>query len=319
MGASSALHAPLPTSPRSAEGGEITPLFLMDASFFLQLLLNGIVIGVIYALVAMGLSLIFGVLEIVNFAHGEFYMLGAMLAYFLTTNMTLGFWPTVLVVTLVAVCLGYVLYETLLASLKGASFERSILLTLGLSMVLQNGAVYLFTTTPKMLRGGYSYATVMIGEMRIAVPRLIALGLGIGAFGLLYLVLYRTRIGKAMRGVAQNRDAALMVGIDPRAVSRLAVAIGIGLSGLAGAALAPVYAVHPTMGFSFVFKAFAIIIMGGLGNVAGAGIAAVSLGVVETIAGGFVPLAMVDAVAFVGMILVLLFKPEGLFGRGVRV
>ena len=104
----------------------------MEPSFLLQLLVNGIVIGVIYALIAMGLSLIFGVLEIVNFAHGEFYMLGAMLAYFLSTQATLGYWPTILIVTLVAVCVGFVLYEALLAPVHGEGFERSILLTLGL-------------------------------------------------------------------------------------------------------------------------------------------------------------------------------------------
>jgi branched-chain amino acid transport system permease protein len=291
----------------------------VDLSFFVQLLLNGIVIGVIYALIAMGLSLIFGVLEIVNFAHGEFYMLGAMLAYFLTVNWGFGYWATIAIVTVVALTVGYVLYEGLLASLRGESFERSILLTLGLSMILQNGAVFLFTTTPKMMETPFSYSNVVVGDLRVPLARLFALGLGLAAFGALYLILYRTRVGKAMRGVAQNRDAALMVGIDPRAVSRLAVAIGIGLSGLAGAALAPVYAVHPLMGFSFVFKAFAIIIIGGLGNISGAAIAAVMLGVLESLAGGFLPLAMVDALAFVSMIAVLLLRPQGLFGRGVRV
>ena len=291
----------------------------MDAGFYLQLLLNGIVIGVIYALVAMGLSLIFGVLEIVNFAHGEFYMLGAMLAYFLTMNARLGYWPTILVVTAVAVGLGYVLYEALLGSLQGEGFERSILLTLGLSMVLQNGAVFLFTTTPRMMQTRYSYSNVIVGDVRVSVMRLFALALGLLAFAALYLILYRTRVGRAMRGVAQNREAALMVGIDPRAVSRLAVAIGIGLSGLAGAALAPVYAVHPLMGFSFVFKAFAIIIIGGLGNISGAAIAAVALGTLESVAGGFLPLVMADALAFIAMIAILLLRPQGLFGRGVRV
>ena len=291
----------------------------MDLSFYIQLLLNGIVIGVIYALVAMGLSLIFGVLEIVNFAHGEFYMLGAMLAYFLSMNVGLGYWPTVLVVTAVAVALGYVLYEALLGSLRAQSFERSILLTLGLSMVLQNGAVFLFTTTPRMMQTRYSYSNVIVGDVRVSVMRLFALGLGLLAFGALYLILYRTRVGRAMRGAAQNREAALMVGIDPRAVSRLAVAIGIGLSGLAGAALAPVYAVHPLMGFSFVFKAFAIIIIGGLGNISGAAIAAVALGILESVAGGFLPLVMADALAFIAMIAILLLRPQGLFGRGVRV
>lgn len=291
----------------------------MDPAFLAQLLLNGIVIGVIYALIAMGLSLIFGVLEIVNFAHGEFYMLGAMLAYFLTASWGFGYWPIIVIVTVVALAVGYVLYEGLLQAVHGEGFERSILLTLGLSMVLQNGAVFLFTTTPRMMETGLSYSNIVVGELRLPLSRAFALGLGLAAFAALYLILHRTRIGKAMRGVAQNRDAALMVGIDPRAVSRLAVAIGIGLSGLAGAALAPVYAVHPLMGFSFVFKAFAIIIIGGLGNVSGAAIAALILGILESLAGGFLPLALVDALAFVSMIAVLLLRPQGLFGRGVRV
>ena len=291
----------------------------MDLSFILQLLLGGLVIGVIYALVAMGLSLIFGVLEIVNFAHGEFYMLGAMAAYFLASGTSLGYWPTILLVTLGAACVGYVLYEALLGSLQGEGFERSILLTLGLSMVMQNGAVYLFTTTPRMISNSLTYSNVTIGGLRISEPRLYALGLGLAAFAALFVILHRTRMGKAMRGVAQNREAALMVGIDPRAVARLAVVIGIGLSGLAGAALAPVYAVHPVMGFAFVFKAFAIIIIGGLGNVTGAAVTAIALGLIESLIGGFLPLVMVDALAFVGMIVILLFKPHGLFGRGVRV
>lgn len=291
----------------------------MDWSFFAQLLLNGLVMGVIYALVAMGLSLIFGVLEIVNFAHGEFYMLASMLAYFLTAQWDFDYWATILVVTVVGVAVGYVLFEGLLLALRGETFERSILLTMGLSMVLQNGAVFLFTTNPHLLESKLSYQNILVGDFRMPVARLYALGLGFAAFAVLYLILHRTRIGKAMRGVAQNRAAADMVGIDARAVSRLAVAIGIGLTGLAGAALAPVYAVHPLMGFNFVFKAFAIIIIGGLGNISGAAIAAVMLGVIENLAGGLLPLALTDAVAFLSMIAVLLLRPQGLFGRGVRV
>jgi branched-chain amino acid transport system permease protein len=291
----------------------------VDWSFFAQLLLNGLVMGVIYALVAMGLSLIFGVLEIVNFAHGEFYMLASMLAYFLTAQWGFDYWATILVVTVVGVAVGYVLFEGLLLGLRGEAFERSILLTMGLSMVLQNGAVFLFTTNPHLLESKLSYQNILVGDFRMPVARLYALGLGFAAFAVLYLILHRTRIGKAMRGVAQNRAAADMVGIDARAVSRLAVAIGIGLTGLAGAALAPVYAVHPLMGFNFVFKAFAIIIIGGLGNISGAAIAAVMLGVIESLAGGLLPLALTDAVAFLSMIAVLLLRPQGLFGRGVRV
>ena len=291
----------------------------MDLSLLVQLLVGGLVLGMIYALVAMGLSLIFGVLEIVNFAHGEFYMLGAVAAFFLSNGSGFNYWPTVVIVTAIAVAIGYVFYEALLASLQGAGFERSILLTLGLSMILQNGLVYLLTANPRMVSNALTYQSLVIGELRMPLVRLYALGAGAIAFVVLYLILYRTRLGRAMRGVAQNRQAALMVGIDARAVSRLAVAIGIGLSGLAGAALAPVYAVHPVMGSAFVFKAFAIIIIGGLGNVGGAAVAALALGMIEGVAAGFLPLVIVDALAFVSMIAILLFKPMGLFGRGVRV
>lgn len=291
----------------------------MDASFLIQLMLNGLVVGVIYALIAMGLSLIFGVLEIVNFAHGEFYMLGAMAAYFMSTSLGLGYWPTVALAGVGGLLVGYLLYVLLLAYIDGEGFERSILLTLGLSMVLQNLAIFLFTTTPRMIQGPDTYANFAFGPIQVPVLRGYALVAGVVSFISLYWVLHRTQVGKAMRGVSQNREAALMVGIDPRAIAALAVAIGIGMSGVAGAALAPVYAVHPLMGFSFVFKAFAIIIIGGLGNVSGAAITAIALGVLENLVGGFMPQVLVDGMAFGAMILVLLIRPQGLFGRGVRV
>ena len=291
----------------------------MDGTFLLQLLINGLAIGVIYALIATGLSLIFGVLEIVNFAHGEFYMLGAFLAYFCATQFGFNYWLTIVFVVATSLAVGYVLYKALLSSIRDVNFEKSMLLTLGLSMVLQNAALFFFTSSPRLMRTEYTYQSLTIGGARISLLRLLALVLGVLAFGLLYGVLHHSRIGKAMRAVAQNRDAALMVGIDPRAVSGIAVAIGIGLCGLAGAALAPVYSVHPLMGFSYIFKAFALVIIGGLGNVAGAAIAAVALGVMESFVGGFFSQVLVDALAFLAMIAVLLVRPQGLFGAGVRI
>ena len=291
----------------------------MDPNFLLQLLINGVVIGVIYALVATGLSLVHGVLDIVNFAHGEFYMLGAMAVFLVTRYLGLNYWISVPLVTAASVVVGFLLYQTLLSSLKQDQFERSILLTLGLSMVLQNGAVYVFNTTPKIVSTPYTYSNFAIGGLQIPVVRVFALAIGIAAFVFLYWMLYRTQTGRAMRGVSQSRVAAQMVGIDARSMSRLAVAIGIGLAGLAGAALAPVYAVHPLMGFSFIFKAFAIIIIGGMGNIMGAAIVAVSLGVIENLIGGFASQVAADAFVFCAMIAVLLVKPHGLFGQGMRV
>lgn len=291
----------------------------MDSGLVLQLIVNGLVIGAIYALVASGLSLVFGVLGIVNFAHGELYMIAAMLAYFVSAEWGLPYWAMILVVVATAFAAGFVLHEALLRRLAGKDFERSVLATMGLAMVLQNGAIFLFTTTPRSVANPYAYVAYSFGEVSVPVLRLAALGLTATALGLVWFVLHRTLLGRAMRGVAQNQEAAAMVGIDAGAVARLAVAIGIALVGLAGAALAPVYAVHPTMGAAFVFKAFAIVIIGGLGNFGGSILAALMVGVVESVAGTLYSLVIADAISFAFMILVLLLKPEGLFGRGVRL
>ena len=291
----------------------------MDVGFLLQLVVNGLVIGVIYALIAMGLSLIFGVLEIVNFAHGEFYMLAAMLSFFLAADWSLNYWVIIVIVTAALAVIGFFFYDALLARLRGKSFERNILLTLGVSMVMQNGAIYLWSPTPRLVPNPYIYTNIAFGEIRIGLLKVFVFGLAVAAFFALYVLLHTTRVGKAMRGIAQNRDAALMVGINPAAIARYAVAIGIALTGLAGAALSPVYAVHPVIGLAYMFKAFAVIIIGGLGNISGAVIVAIGLGLVESVVGGFLPLGVVDSLAFVIMIAVLLARPHGLFGRSVRL
>lgn len=291
----------------------------MDATFFLQLLVNGLMIGLIYALVASGLSLVFGVLNIVNFAHGEFYMIGAMMAYFATVGLGFSYWGMIAAVVVASFCLGIVLYEILLSRLQGSEIERSVLTTLGLSMVLQNGAIFLLSTTPRTVRTEFSFSALSFAGIGVPTARAIAALLAIVAFIATWCALRYSQIGRAIRGVAQSRDAAFMVGIDPRAVSRLAVAIGIAFSGLAGASLAPVFAVHPTMGFAFVFKAFAIVIIGGLGNFEGAIVAALIVGMVESFAGSTLSLVVADAMSFGTMLLVLLFRPEGIFGRGLRI
>lgn len=291
----------------------------MDTWFIAELVLNGIIVGVIYALVAMGLSLIFGLLGIVNFAHGEFYMLGAMLSYFLVTALGLNYWTAIAAVTLAGAFAGLLFYRGVLSRLGTGDFERSILLTIGVSMIIQNAGIYLWTTTPRIVPTPFSYTTLPLGELDVPLLRVLALGIAIAAFAALVVLLNGTLVGKAMRGVAESRDAALMVGIEPRRIAALAVTIGVALSGLAGAVLAPIYSVQPTMGAAFVFKAFAIVIIGSLGSLTGAAIAAVLLGVVESLIGGFFPTSLADSAAFVAMILVLLLKPEGLFGRGIRV
>lgn len=289
----------------------------IDATYLLQLTLNGLMLGLIYALIAAGLSLIFGVLEIINFAHGEMLMAGAFVMAFAVPAFDGRYVPALLASVAASAALGLVLYDSFLAHLREKDFEGSILITTGISMVLLYGAQYLFSSTPRMVATEMGLAGVQIGALRITWTRLAACGMALLAFAALWLVLYRTQLGRALRAVAINREAALMVGIRPRAVARAAVVIGTMLAGLAGAALAPVYLVQPIMGQFLLFKAFALVVIGGLGSLAGAIVAGLMLGVIESWVGGFFSIVWQETAGFVIMILILLLRPHGLFGRDV--
>jgi branched-chain amino acid transport system permease protein len=288
----------------------------IDAVYLLQLTLNGIALGLLYALIAVGLSLIFGVMELINFAHGELLMLGAFAMSFALPVTGLLYWPALGVAIAATMMAGLLIYELLLARLKPDEFERSILITLGLSIVIIHGVQYIFSATPRMVDTQYGFEGVEIGSIRITWTRVIGAAEALVAFAGLYVVLRFTQFGRAMRAIAQNRDAALMVGIRPRVVARNAVVLAAGLCGLAGAAIAPIQLVTPYMGQFVIFKAFALVIIGGLGNIPGAVAAAVGLGLIENWIGGFFEIAWQEGAVFVIMIVVLFLRPEGLFKRG---
>jgi branched-chain amino acid transport system permease protein len=288
----------------------------IDAVYLLQLTLNGLTLGLIYALIAVGLSLIFGVLEIINFAHGELLMLGAFAMAFALPVMGLLYWPALATAILGTMMVGWVIYELLLVRLRPDEFERSILVTLGLSIIIIHVMQYIFTATPRLVDTQYGFAGVEIGSIRITWTRVIGAVASLAAFAGLYAVLRHTQFGRAMRAIAQNREAALMVGIRPKVVARNAMILAAGLCGLAGAAIAPIQLVTPYMGQFLIFKAFALVIIGGLGNIPGAIVAAVGLGLIESWIGGFFEIAWQEASVFVIMIVVLFLRPDGLFKRG---
>jgi branched-chain amino acid transport system permease protein len=288
----------------------------IDAVYLLQLTLNGLTLGLIYALIAVGLSLIFGVLEIINFAHGELLMLGAFAMAFALPVMGLLYWPALATAILGTMMVGWVIYELLLVRLRPDECERSILVTLGLSIIIIHVMQYIFTATPRLVDTQYGFAGVEIGSIRITWTRVIGAVASLAAFGGLYAVLRHTQFGRAMRAIAQNREAALMVGIRPKVVARNAVVLAAGLCGLAGAAIAPIQLVTPYMGQFLIFKAFALVIIGGLGNIPGAIVAAIGLGLIESWIGGFFEIAWQEASVFVIMIVVLFLRPDGLFKRG---
>ena len=288
----------------------------IDAVYLVQLTLNGIALGLLYALIAVGLSLIFGVMEIINFAHGEFLMLGAYAMTFALPVLGLLYWPALAVAILAIMLFGFMVYEGLLIRLKPEEFERSILVTLGLSIIVIHVMQYVFTATPRLVDTQYGFEGVEIGSIRITWTRIIGAASALAAFAGLYGVLRYTQFGRAMRAIAQNREAALMVGIRPRVVARNAVVLAAGLCGLAGAAIAPIQLVTPYMGQFLIFKAFALVIIGGLGNIPGAIVAALGLGLLESWIGGFFEIVWQEAAVFVIMIAVLFVRPDGLFKRG---
>ncbi len=288
-------------------------------AFLAKLVIDGLILGSIYALVAVGLALIFGVLEIVNFANGELYMLGAYATYLIMSWLGADYWVAAAGGVAVVALVGVFLYDTVLKSVGPRDFEKGILITIGISMVLQNGAISLFSAEPRLLNNQLNFASLHILGAVLPGVRLLPVAVAVVAFTLLYWYLKHTRQGKAMRAISQNREAAAVVGIRAMKTGRLALFVGAGLCGLAGAALAPLYAIDPLMGLPMLFKAFAIIIIGGLGSIPGAAIAALLIGVMESIAGGLGSSVLQDSVAFIFMIVVLLFYPYGLFGRRMRV
>jgi branched-chain amino acid transport system permease protein len=288
----------------------------ISATYLLQLMLNGLMLGLIYALIAVGLALIFGVLEVINFAHGELLMLGGYAMALSLPLFGLSYWPALVVAVLTTSLVGLVLYEFFLRHIGQKEFERSILTTLGISMILLYGMQYLFTATPLMVDTAYGFGGIEIGSIRITLTRLIAGGLSIAAFSGLYCLLKFTQFGRAMRAIAQNREAAMMVGIKPRHVARNAVALAAALCGLAGAALAPIQLLHPAVGQAVIFKAFALVVIGGLGNMMGAVVVAIALGMIESWVGGFFGIVWQEGAIFTVMIVAVLLRPDGIFQRG---
>jgi branched-chain amino acid transport system permease protein len=286
----------------------------------LQQLANGVLTGATYAMVAIGLVLIFSVMRAINFAHGEFYMLGALIAY--TAIATLD-WPYAAAVAgalLASVGLGLVASVTVMERLFAAPVPMAVVATIGLQMALQNGAQLLWGPTPKYFKGGWTTPVSLGGEVGVVGQQLVIFAVAVVAFVALEWTVRRTRIGKAMRAVSQSRETCLVVGIDVDRVARVTFTSGVTLAGLAGALVAPVLVnVGTTMGLQMVLKCFAIIVLGGLGSVRGALLGGILLGVVESFVAGYLTLQLRDAVAFLALTAVLTLRPHGLFGQRVRI
>src|SRR6185436_9023184 len=274
-------------------------------------------IGVVYALIAVGLTLVFGILDVINFAHGEFYMLGAFLTYTLTVGLGLDYFVALGLTIVGAAIAGLIAERLTVRPLEGRHMFTVVLSTLGLSIFLQNGALLTWGPDPREIDLAWGGRPIVVGGVVITMLRVAVLATSAVVIAALTWFIRRTIWGMAMRAVAKNRDAAALMGVPVRRVFALTFAVGTALAGVAGGLLGAMFTIEPTMGEWAVVKAFCVVIMGGMGNVPGAVLGGVILGVAENLGAGFLPggSSYKDGIGYAILIAVLLLRPQGLFGR----
>ncbi len=285
----------------------------------LQHLLNGLVLGGTYALLGIGLTLIFGLMHVVNFAHGEFYTLGAYLTFAALARLSVPFFLAIALAILGGGLLGAACERVLLRPLRGESIDTTMLVTIGLWIVLQNGELLVWGGVAKSIPHPFPTAPIVLGPVSVAPLRLFVMAAVLALIAGAHLLIHRTPLGTAMRATFQDHDTAALMGIDTARIHTLTFALGSSLAAAAGALLGPIFLVYPSMGDLASLKAFSVVILGGLGNFAGAALGGLLLGVAEELGAGYVSSGYRDAVGFVIIILVLLLRPAGLFARAERV
>jgi branched-chain amino acid transport system permease protein len=288
----------------------------VDLTLTGQGLLNGLLFGGVYSLMAVGLTLIFGVMRVVNFAHGDMMVWGMYLAWLLATR--LGVDPYVGFVACAAAlfALGFVTQRFLVDRIVDAPHEMQILLMLGVALVLENAALAVFGPDPVRVRSPLTAATVWFGPIFVDVGRLVTFGGALALTLALYLFLTRTDLGRTMRAAADNRYGALVIGADVRRVYAVAFGIGAACVGAAGALVSPILPFQPSGGLSASVTSFNIVIIGGMGSLVGAFVGGLLVSIAESLGAVFLAPSLKELVSFSLLVLILLFRPAGLFGKG---
>jgi branched-chain amino acid transport system permease protein len=281
----------------------------------LQTVIDGLLIGALYALVGMGLSIIFGTMRIVNFAHGEFMMIGMYVTYSLFQSFHIDPYLTIPASFLVTFLLGYLVYRGLISKIILSSDMNQILMTAGIGMVLTNLAQMTYSSDQLKLDIQYANASLKLLGLQINVPYLISFLIALLITVILFWFIMRTETGRALRAISQNRSPSHLMGINVERVSSLVFGIGIALAGVAGTLLLPVYRVSPTVGGAFTLIAFVVVVLGGMGSIVGAALGGLIIGVVESISAFYLGGSYGDLITYVVFLLILLLKPSGLLGR----
>jgi len=280
---------------------------------FLQFVANGLVTGAFYALSALGLTLIFGLMRVVNFAHGELYMLGGVLGWFMTTYLGLNFFLGLALVAVIMGSFGWLVDRLLIERVRDQGEEPGVLLTIGLSIFLANATLFVIGPTPLKVQGALADGPIFLGPIILTKMRLLAVGLCILLILAAHLLIRRSRLGRAMRATFQDPMAARLSGIRIERVYAATFALGTVLAASAGMLLGSIYSAQASIGGLISLKAFVVVILGGMGSFGGAILGGLLLGVAEALWGGYVATGMVDIIGFVIVIIVLLARPHGLF------
>jgi branched-chain amino acid transport system permease protein len=272
--------------------------------------------GGIYALIGLGLTIIFGVMRVVNFAHGALVMMGMYATYFLFTSLHIDPFLSLVIVMPAMFIVGAAIQKIFIAPALGAPELNQILLTEGISIVLINAALLIFTANYLTMSTSYAGASFQLGGVSLSKPQMAAFAIAIVITGAVYLFLMRTVTGRQIRAAAQDAEAAQLLGINIKRVQALTFGLGVAAAGAAGSLLMPIYyRVEPNAGSPFTLKAFVVVVLGGMGSVTGALAGGILLGIAESLGAVYISTGYKDVIGFIIFLLVLTLKPSGLLGR----
>jgi len=290
---------------------------MLELSILYPSILNGLTTGAVYALIALGLTLIYGVLHIINFAHGAALMVALYGVYFLHQRAGIDPYLALPIMVPAMFAFGYALQRFVIGRASHGKDENILLVTLGISIILENLALYAFKSDTRNIDTPYTLSTLDIGGALISVPKVVAFGGALATAAILLLIIGRTDLGRAIRACAKERQGARLVGIDVEHVFAMSFGIGLACLGAAACFLLPAYYVNPTVGGGFVLIAFTIVVLGGMGSFTGALLGGLLIGVVESVGGLWLGESLGQIGIFLIFITVLLFRTQGLFGAKV--
>ncbi|MFT8872045.1 MAG: branched-chain amino acid ABC transporter permease [Sporolactobacillus sp.] len=281
---------------------------------FTQIVVNGLANGALYALIALGLTLIYGVMNLSNFAQGEFAMIGAFGAYFVT-QMHLGYVFTIILAFVIAGAVGLMVHLLAFYPLRKSHPLNMMLSSMGVSIFLVNISQFIFSPDPKVVASPFVNRSIHVFNVYLSEQRMLIIVVSLLLCLLTYAFLEHSKFGRSVRAASLDPDTAMLYGVPTARVSMITFIVGVGLTGIAGALVAPIYNVFPTMGTSLTLKAFVVVVLGGMGNVVGAIAGGFIVGLIESFAAGYISTAFQDAIVFSILFLVLVFRPEGILSK----